>query len=128
VARLADGWLASGYNTTPSLFAVALQRLRGHLIAAGKDADGFPNAVASTWMFVTEDAAEVDAVLTRVLSPALGRSPEELHQRLPVGPAGECAEKLARLGEAGAQRVIVWPVGDELRQIEVFRERVVAAL
>jgi alkanesulfonate monooxygenase SsuD/methylene tetrahydromethanopterin reductase-like flavin-dependent oxidoreductase (luciferase family) len=128
VARLADGWLASGYNTTPSAFADALERLRGHLAAAGRDPGGFPNAVASTFMFITEDAAEADAVVRDLLVPALGRPPEELRERLPVGPAGECAEKLARLRDAGAERVLVWPVGDELRQLESFRERVVPAL
>src|SRR5262245_29183463 len=43
VARLADGWLASGYNATPEAFADARERLRGHLDLAGKDPDGFPN-------------------------------------------------------------------------------------
>ena len=128
VARLADGWLASGYNTTPELFAGALERLRGALEAAGRDPDAFPNAIATTFMFVTEDVDEADAVVNGVLAPALGRPPDELRERLPIGPAGECAEKLARLAGAGAERVLVWPIGDELRQIETFRERVAAAL
>ena len=43
---------------------------------------------------------------------------------LPVGPAEVCAERLAALAEAGAQRVYVWPLADELRQLELFREHV----
>src|SRR5215208_10928 len=37
VARLADGWLASGYNTTPELFTQTWKQLQGFLTAAGKD-------------------------------------------------------------------------------------------
>ena len=48
VARLTDGWLASGYNTTPQLFATAWQQLQEFLDAAGKDPASFPNALAST--------------------------------------------------------------------------------
>jgi alkanesulfonate monooxygenase SsuD/methylene tetrahydromethanopterin reductase-like flavin-dependent oxidoreductase (luciferase family) len=75
VARLADGWLASGYNTTPEAFADALQRLREHLRQAGTDPGRFPNAIASMFMYLTEDAAAADAVLTDVLAPTLRRRP-----------------------------------------------------
>src|SRR5262249_55082838 len=119
VARLADGWLASGYNTTPDVFGAARRRLLEVL-----GADRFPNTVATMWMHVTEDPARAEAVLTGVLAPTLGRPPEELRERLLVGPAGACAEKLARYAAAGAERVLVWPVGDELRQLERFRSDV----
>jgi alkanesulfonate monooxygenase SsuD/methylene tetrahydromethanopterin reductase-like flavin-dependent oxidoreductase (luciferase family) len=129
VARLADGWLASGYNTTPEAFGDALRRLRECLREAGTDdPERFPNAVASMFMHVTEDAAAADALVTRVLSPTLHRPPEELRERLLVGPAGECADRLARYRTAGAERVIVWPVGDELRQLERFHDDVLARL
>jgi alkanesulfonate monooxygenase SsuD/methylene tetrahydromethanopterin reductase-like flavin-dependent oxidoreductase (luciferase family) len=107
VARLADGWLASGYNTTPEAFGETVQRLDGHLRGAGIDPDGFPNAVATMFMHVTEDAAAAEAVLNEVLAPTLGRSPEQLRERLLVGPAGECVEKLARYEAAGAGRVLL---------------------
>ena len=42
VARLADGWLASAYNTTPEAFGEALGRLGEHLIRAGTDPEGSP--------------------------------------------------------------------------------------
>ena len=38
VARLADGWLASGYNTTPELFAQAWADVQAELAARGRDA------------------------------------------------------------------------------------------
>ena len=128
VARLADGWLASGYNTTPAGFGDALQRLDGHLRAAGGESEQFPNAVSSMFVYVTEDAGVADEVLRATIAPALGRPVEELRERLLVGPAGECADKLARYASAGAERVLVWPVGDELRQLDRFHATVLSRL
>jgi alkanesulfonate monooxygenase SsuD/methylene tetrahydromethanopterin reductase-like flavin-dependent oxidoreductase (luciferase family) len=128
VARLADGWLASGYNTTPAAFSEALKRLRGHLQQAGTDPDGFPNAIATMFLYLTEDAAAADTVLTEVLAPTLRRLPEELRERQLVGSAGECADKLSGFQAAGAERVFVWPVGDELHQLERFHDTVLTRL
>jgi len=128
VARLADGWLASGYNTTPEAFGEALQRLNEHLRQSGTDPERFPNAIATMFLHVTEDASEADAVLREVLAPTVRRSPEELAERLLVGAAGECADKLARYEAAGAERVLVWPVGDELHQLELFHDTILARL
>jgi probable F420-dependent oxidoreductase len=126
-ARLGDGWLASAYNTTPEAFANAWGRLGEHLRAAGKDPDHFPNAIATMFFYVTEDRAAAGRIVREVLSPTLNRPEEELSQRLLVGPAGECAEKLAAYQEAGARRIFLWPVEDELRQLAVFREQVAPA-
>jgi probable F420-dependent oxidoreductase len=126
-ARLGDGWLASAYNTTPEAFANAWGRLREHLSAAGKDPDRFPNAIATMFFYVTEDRTVAGRIIREVLSPTLNRPEEELSRRLLIGPAGECAEKLAAYQEAGAQRIFLWPVEDELRQLALFRERVAPA-
>jgi probable F420-dependent oxidoreductase len=126
-ARLGDGWLASAYNTTPEEFASAWERLREHLHDAGKDPNRFPNAIATMFFFVTEERTAAGRIVREVLSPTLKRPEEELSQRLLVGPAGECAEKLAAYQAAGAQRIFLWPVEDELRQLAVFQERVASA-
>jgi hypothetical protein len=55
-------------------------------------------------------------MLTEVLAPMLHR------------PAELCGERLAALVAAGARRVFVWPLGDEVRQLERFRERVAALI
>jgi alkanesulfonate monooxygenase SsuD/methylene tetrahydromethanopterin reductase-like flavin-dependent oxidoreductase (luciferase family) len=106
VARLADGWLASAYNTTPEGFAEARASLPR----------GFPNALATMWTWVADD----DRVLREVLAPMLGRDPGEL--QVCVGPAGQCAELLSRYAEAGCERVYLWPLGDEPRQLELVAE------
>ena len=126
-AHLGDGWLASAYNTTPEEFASARGRLIEHLHAAGKDANRFPNAIATMFFFVTEERAAAERIVREVLSPTLNRPEEELRQRLLVGPAEECAEKLAAYRAAEIQRIFLWPVENELRQLAVFQERVATA-
>ena len=122
--RLGDGWLASAYNTTPEAFAAARRRLADHLHAFGKDPDRFPNAIATMFFYITEERATSDRILWEDLSPTLKRPVEELRERLLVGPAEECAQKLAAYRAAGAQRIFLWPVEDELRQLATFQERV----
>ena len=124
VARLADGWLASAYNTTPERFASGRELLVAELARRGRSADGFPNALATMWTWVTEDRAEADRVLDRVLAPMLGRDPDELREQVCVGSAHRCAELLSRYAQAGCQRVYLWPLGDEPRQLELVADRV----
>jgi probable F420-dependent oxidoreductase len=124
VVRLGDGWLASAYNTTPEAFTAARRRLAEHLHADGKDPDRFPNAIATMFFYVTEEHATSERIIREVLSPTLNRPEEELRQRLLVGSAEECAQKLAAYRAAGANRIFLWPVEDELRQLAAFQERV----
>lgn len=124
VARLADGWLASGYNTTPELFAQGWQLLQELLVKAGRDPSSFPNAIATMWLYITEEERDAERMLNEVLAPALNRPVAELRQRLPIGPARQCAEKLAAYHKAGAMRVYLWPIADELEQIKIFMGQV----
>jgi alkanesulfonate monooxygenase SsuD/methylene tetrahydromethanopterin reductase-like flavin-dependent oxidoreductase (luciferase family) len=124
VARLADGWLASAYNTTPERFASGRELLAGELPRHGRKADGFPNALATMWTWVTEDQAERDRVRREVLAPLLNRDPGELGGRLCIGSTEHCAELLSRYSRAGCQRVYLWPLGDEPRQLELVAAKV----
>lgn len=125
VARLGDGWLASGYNTTPTGFARASSRLAQELQAVGKDVTAFPNAIATMWLYITEDQATAEGFLRDVLSPTLRRPVAELRERLPIGSAESCAEKLAAYAAVGAQRIFIWPLAEERSQLERFQEQVV---
>jgi len=116
VARLGDGWLASGYNTMPDTFRDGLAALPGQL----------PNGVATLWLHVTDSRREAERTLTDVLSPLLNRPVDALRDLpLPIGPPELCAERMSAYARAGADRVFVWPLADDVRQIETFRERVV---
>ena len=120
VGRLADGWLASAYNTTPELFGDAWHALCSKLPEHGKAADTFPNALATMWCFITDDRDEAERVLEERVVPTVHRPQETLRERLPIGPAELFAEKLTAFAQAGVQRVFIWPVADEARQLERF--------
>jgi alkanesulfonate monooxygenase SsuD/methylene tetrahydromethanopterin reductase-like flavin-dependent oxidoreductase (luciferase family) len=123
-ARLADGWLASAYNTTPAAFAGSLALLGDELRAAGKDPATFPNALATMWCYITNDRADADRIFRERLMTTINRPEDELRERLAVGPPEACAELLIAFAEAGVQRVLIWPIADELRQLEAFSEHV----
>ena len=120
VARLADGWLASAYNTTPELFGEAWSTLRSKLADHAKNADTFPNALATMWCYITDDRAEAERVLRERVIPTVHRPEQMLRERLPIGPPELFAEKLTAFAKAGVQRVFIWPVADELHQLERF--------
>jgi alkanesulfonate monooxygenase SsuD/methylene tetrahydromethanopterin reductase-like flavin-dependent oxidoreductase (luciferase family) len=124
VARLADGWLASAYNTTPELFRTAWRALRDQLGEHQKDPDAFPNALATMWCYITDDRAEADRILSERVIPTIRRPEQMLLERLPIGPPELFAEKLSEFARAGVQRVFIWPVADERRQLELFQNRV----
>ena len=117
VARLGDGWLASGYNTTPAAFRESLALLEDHPL---------PNGLSTMWLHVTESPREAERVLTDVLSPLLNRPVDALRElALPIGSAEQCAERVGAWAHAGVERIFVWPVEGELGQLELFMERVV---
>ncbi|HEX5096416.1 MAG TPA: LLM class flavin-dependent oxidoreductase [Acidimicrobiia bacterium] len=121
VARLADGWLASAYNTTPALFADAWQQLQSLL---GARADGFPNALATMWCYITDDDAEAERVLVERVVPTVHRPEAVLRERLPIGSPVRFAEKLRAFADAGVQQVFIWPVADEVEQLHRFATQV----
>ena len=106
------------------MFGEAWTQLRTILPEQGKDPDTFPNALATMWFYITEDAAEADRVMRERVVPTIHRPEEVLRERLPIGSAAMFAEKLSAFAEAGVQRAFVWPVADEARQLERFWDTV----
>lgn len=125
VARLADGWLASAYNTTPKLFAEAWEQLKLGLKQREQNPSQFPNALATMWTYVTDSPREAERVLSDVISAMLNRPVDQLRDILMVGSAEECAARLAAYRDAGTQGVYIWPVRDPVHQLSIFMERVV---
>lgn len=128
VARLGDGWFASAYNTTPERFNAARGSLSEELRARGRDPDRFPNALVTMWTWITPDRRHAEHMLHDTLAPLLRRDPDDLRDQLCIGPAEECAELLSRYARAGCQRVHLWPLGDEPRQIELAASAVLPAV
>jgi alkanesulfonate monooxygenase SsuD/methylene tetrahydromethanopterin reductase-like flavin-dependent oxidoreductase (luciferase family) len=119
VAELGDGWLASAYNSTPRAFRHALDRLE----SAGRPATTFPNAIATMWLHITDRADAAEHLLNNVLAPMLNRSPADLGE-LPIGTAEQCAERINAYQQAGAQRILLWPLGNEIEQLNAFQTQV----
>jgi alkanesulfonate monooxygenase SsuD/methylene tetrahydromethanopterin reductase-like flavin-dependent oxidoreductase (luciferase family) len=128
VARMADGWLASAYNTSPDEFAAARESLGEKLAERDRDPNGFPNALVTMWTWVSEDGPETSRMLDEVLAPLLRRDPAELRDRLCIGSAEHCAGILSDYAQAGCEWVQLWPLGDEPRQIEVVADSVLPEL
>ena len=110
VARLADGWLASGYNTTPERSRRPGARSSGMLEAEGRDPSTFPCAMATTWLYLTDDETEARAVNERLSRHAAapgrgggGPPPDRLTDRVcrPPGalPGGRPAARAPLAGE-----------------------------
>ena len=123
-ARLGDGWLASAYNTMPDQFRIGLDKLGLDLTNAGRDPATFPNALVTMFMYITEDKATAERILSDVIGALLKRPVEQMRERLLVGPPDMCGQKLAAYKAAGVQRVFLWPVADELDQLTIFHQKV----
>ena len=120
VARLGDGWLASGYNTTPErVRRVPRQRSPARSGAGGRGA--FPNAIATMWLYVTEGPRGGRAGCSPACSPRCSAASVEAAAR--AGPADRAAEQTARrrisaFQDGGSRADLVWPLADELEQLE----------
>ena len=127
MARLGDGWLASAYNTTPEGFVDARARLGRFLEDAGRDPEALPSALASMFFYVTGDRARVQDAVSAIAT-ALNRPAEEARERLLIGSAAECVEKLSGFASAGVERILMWPIGDDLAQLDVFAKEIATEL
>jgi len=112
--------VAAESGTMTLATSVALPVVRGPVQLA--------KTLATTWCYITDSRAEADAVLRDRVLPVVHRPEEALRERLPIGSAAAFAEKLAAFRDSGVERVFIWPVGDERRQLELFAEQVLPAL
>ena len=127
VARMGDGWLASVYNTTPERLASGRNALHAALRSADREVPGFPIALATMWMYLTDSRSEAQERLG-ALSAMLKRDPVTLGGQVLIGPVDECAAKLAEYAEVGVDIVFVWPIGDPVGQLQRFGAQVIPKL
>jgi probable F420-dependent oxidoreductase len=128
VARLGDGWIASGFNITPERFKAAWQTIAVERAKLGKEPEPFGNALASVFVYISDDPAEPRRIARDILGPALGRDPHELLRLAIMGTPEACAERLAQYAEAGVQRLLIWPAAEPREQIERFSRQVIPLL
>ena len=124
--RLGDGWLGSAYNISPKHFGETWVRVQELLADAGRDPAGFGNGVATMWFHIDEQRAA--EVLEERLAPVVHRPVEELRARLAFGSAQAVLDKVVAFRDAGAQWMFLWPVADDVEQLQRFAADVMAAL
>jgi hypothetical protein len=73
--------------------------------------------MATTWSYLTDDAAEAWAMLERI-SQMVRRPIEDVAGRLPIGPPALCVDLFGRYRDAGLGRLLVWPMANEVEQLE----------
>jgi alkanesulfonate monooxygenase SsuD/methylene tetrahydromethanopterin reductase-like flavin-dependent oxidoreductase (luciferase family) len=124
LAKYSDGWMASAYNVTPAKFKEKWNFLMSYRKSLGKGDEPFDNSVMTMFGYIHDSKDKVRSAVKEILSPALGRSPEELEQMLLFGSSDECIRKIRELADAGVKRIHFWPVLDYEEQICVFKNEI----
>jgi alkanesulfonate monooxygenase SsuD/methylene tetrahydromethanopterin reductase-like flavin-dependent oxidoreductase (luciferase family) len=124
--RMGDGWLASAYNITPTEFRESWGKVQQLLEDNGRKLEDFSNGLATMWFHIDDRGA--GDVLNDRLAPAIQRPVEQLQERLAFGSADSVLDKLMAFRGAGVRRLFVWPVDDEICQLQRFSEEVMPAL
>jgi alkanesulfonate monooxygenase SsuD/methylene tetrahydromethanopterin reductase-like flavin-dependent oxidoreductase (luciferase family) len=128
VAKYSNGWMASAYNITPAKFKEKWNFLLAYRKSLGKGEEPFDNSVVTMFGYIHDDKGKVRKVVKEILSPALGRSAEDLEQMLLFGSLDECLQKIKDLVNAGVKRIHFWPVLDYEDQIRIFKNGISAGL
>jgi len=124
--RLGDGWLASAYNITPGQFRDRWDMVQKLLGEARRDPADFANGIATMWFHI--DDRRANDVLEERLAPVIHRPSEQLRERLAFGPAEAVVEKLIAFRDAGVQWMFLWPVADDIEQLQRFADQVMPPL
>lgn len=85
VAKYGDGWMASAYNITPEKFKEKWKTVLSYRSFNNKDIKSFQNSMMSMFGYIDNDKEKVHGMVKNILSPALGRSPEDLERLLLFG-------------------------------------------
>jgi alkanesulfonate monooxygenase SsuD/methylene tetrahydromethanopterin reductase-like flavin-dependent oxidoreductase (luciferase family) len=120
VAKYGDGWMASALHITPDEFREKWRLLLTYRRDLHKDVESFENSVMSMFGYIDNDKEKVHTMAKEILSPALGRSADELENLLLFGSTEQCLKKINVLYESGVKRIHFWPVSDYIEQIEIF--------
>ena len=75
-------------------------------------------------MALSDDARRGGEILDDRLAPLINRPRDELRERLAFGSADLVAERVSPFREAGVQWMFLWPVTDEIEQLQLFGQQV----
>ena len=119
-ARLASGWLGAG-SSPSAAFPAMVSQLRQYLEAEGRDPSSFPVG-KRVYVAIDRPAQEVGEWFRAVYGPAV---PPDVAVS---GSPKHVVEQLLELRKAGAELLLVSPVGDDRLQLELVIEHVLPAL
>jgi probable F420-dependent oxidoreductase len=119
-ARLADGWMGAG-SSPSSAFPRLVAQLRDYLEAEDRDPSAFPIGKRA-YVAIDRPAEEVAEWFRAVYGPVV---PPEVAI---AGSAEQVVEELTHLRDAGAELLLVSPVGDDRPQLELVIEHVLPLL
>lgn len=115
-ARVADGWM--GVWMSPDRLTAAREQLERRARAHGRPC---PHVLVMCFVHVTDDEDRGWDEVTSLVRGQYGLELGSLARWLHVGPVGRVATELARYREAGADGLVVLPMGrDPLAQIEAI--------
>lgn len=124
VAKYGNGWMASAYNITPEKFKERWKTVLSYRRSNGKDTESFQNSMMSMFGYIDNDKDKVHRMVKNILSPALGRRPEDLEDLLLFGSVDHCINKIDTLCNVGVKRIHFWPIYDFNEQIEIFSKEI----
>jgi alkanesulfonate monooxygenase SsuD/methylene tetrahydromethanopterin reductase-like flavin-dependent oxidoreductase (luciferase family) len=124
VSKYGDGWMASAYNITPEKFKERWRTVLSYRRSNGKDTESFENSMMSAFGYIDNDNEKVHSMVKSILSPALGRRPEDLEDLLLFGSVDHCIKKIDTLCSVGVKRIHFWPIYDFNEQIEIFSNEI----
>ena len=119
-ARLGDGWIGAG-SSPSSAFPGHVAQLKEQLEAAGRDPSAFPIA-KRVYVAVDRPEDEVAAWFRAVYGPWI--TPDVAIR----GSAEQVLEGLHELRQAGAELLVLAPVGDDRPQLELLAQHVLPVL
>lgn len=128
VAKYSDGWMASAYNIAPAKFNEKWNFLLSYRKSLGKESESFENSVMTMFGYIGQDKERVRKMVKGILSPALGRSAEDLERMLLFGSVDNCRHKIQDLVDAGVKRIHFWPIVDCSHPAQVFWKEIALAL
>jgi probable F420-dependent oxidoreductase len=119
-AKLADGWIGAG-SSPSSEFPPMVKQLREYLEVEGRDPTSFPIGKRA-YVAINRPPQEVADWFRAVYGPFI--SPDVAI----TGRPEKVVDELLQLREAGAELLLVSPVGDDRPQLELVIEHLLPAL
>ena len=125
VARLADGYIcgSSAIQEFPSLW----EKISGFAREAGRNPREIEKA-ALTFMCLNDNKARAVEACSAYLIRYYGKVRMDVEKHLLVGPAEMCAERINSFFQKGLDTLIIGQVTPDLRQLDLFGEKVMPLL